>query len=213
MRALVTGFEGFQGKVNPSGLIARSFDGVTFGELVVTGRELPEDFMSLPSILRDLVREIKPDILISTGWDYISKFKVEKIALNVQNSEFGDKTVPDNQGNAPSGVEVISKAPLGLKSTFPADKIVEALNDAKIPAHLSYSAGTHCCNTVMYSGIYYSQKAKKSSVSGFIHVPPTPEMKMPKGKNATFSQSKEEETIEHALIACRDYLSNKQRIK
>src|SRR5579862_9305 len=115
MRALVTGFEGFAGKINPSGLIASSLDGVRIGNLEVTGRELPEDFANLPSIMRDLVREVKPDILISTGWDYISKFKIEKIALNVQNSEFGEKVVPDNKGNSPVGQDVIAKGPLALR--------------------------------------------------------------------------------------------------
>jgi pyroglutamyl-peptidase len=211
LRALVTGFEGFAGKINPSGLIAKSLDGVTFGELTVVGRELPEDFTTLPKIMHDLVRETKPDILISTGWDFISKLKIEKVALNVQNSEFGDKVVPDNKGNSPMGEEVIPKAPLGLRSTLPAEKIAKEMDAIKIPVYLSYNAGTHCCNTVMYSGIYYSQKAKPGSLSGFIHIPPTPEMKMQ--GNASMSQSREREAIERALIASRDFLAEKSKRK
>jgi pyroglutamyl-peptidase len=213
MRALVTGFEGFGGHVNPSGLIARSLDGVTFGDLVVTGRELPEDFTTLPSVVHDLVKEVKPDILISTGWDYISKFKIEKVALNVQNCEFGDKIVPDNYGHTPSGDEVIPKAPLALKATIPTEMILKELVDAKFPVQLSYSAGTHCCDTVMYSGIYYVRKLKPNSLSGFIHIPPTPEMKVPMDRSAKFTQAKEEEAIQHALIVCRNYLSDKKRMR
>lgn len=207
MRALVTGFEGFAGRINPSGLIAKSLDGVTYGELTVVGRELPEDFTTLPKIMRDLVREAKPDILISTGWDFISKIKIEKVALNVQNSEFGDKIVPDNKGNSPTGEEVISKAPLGLRSTLPAEKIAKELEAINIPVWLSYNAGTHCCNTVMYSGLYYSQKARPGSLSGFIHIPPTPEMKLQ--GTVSMSQSREREAIERALVASQDFLAEK----
>ncbi len=213
MRALVTGFEGFGGHVNPSGLIARSLDGMTLGDLVVAGRELPEDFTTLPRVVRELVKEVKPDILISTGWDYISKFKIEKVALNVQNSEFGDKIVPDNNGHAPTGDEVIPKAPLALKATLPTEMILKELVDAKFPAQLSYSAGTHCCDTVMYSGIYYTQKIKPGSLSGFIHIPPTLEMKISGDRVAKFNQAREEDAIQHALIACRNFLSDQKRMK
>jgi pyroglutamyl-peptidase len=214
MRAVVTGFEGFAGKINPSGLIAKSLDGAAFGELFVTGLELPEDFKTLPSIMRDLIRKTKPDILISTGWDYISKFKIEKVALNIQSSEFGDKIVPDNLGNSPSGEEVIARAPTGLRATLPAEKILRQIQAAGLPAYLSYSAGTHCCNTVMYSGIYYSQKANPNSLSGFIHIPPTPEMKLNRGKSGgSIAQSRERKAIECALVASRDFLAGKSKGK
>jgi pyroglutamyl-peptidase len=211
MRALVTGFEGFDGKVNPSGQIAKGFDGKTFGELEIVGRELPEDFQNLPRILRNLTTKIRPDILISTGWDYIAKFKVERVALNIQNSEFGDKVVPDNRGNAPSGNDVISGAPLALRASMPTEKILNVFQKSRIPAYVSYSAGTHCCNTVMYSGIYYSQKINPKVLAGFIHIPPTPEMNVPKDRAVSFGLKEEKRAIKKALICCRDFLVNRRK--
>ncbi|MGI0079803.1 MAG: hypothetical protein ACRECH_09265 [Nitrososphaerales archaeon] len=202
MRALLTGFEGFASKSNPSGMIARDLDGKVVGDLEIVGRQLPENFYTLSEILRELISEVKPKVIISTGWDYISKIKIEKIALNVMNSQFGDKLVPDNSGNSPIGEEIIKKGPLALKATFPAESIQGQVSRAGIPAELSYHAGTHCCNTVMYSALYHSQRLRPDIVCGFMHVPPIPEMKVRGGGSSAMSLSRETDAIERALIAC-----------
>ncbi|PSN85096.1 hypothetical protein B9Q02_07680 [Candidatus Marsarchaeota G1 archaeon BE_D] len=44
VKALVTGFEGWLGKTNPAGVIAKSLDGAKINDLEVVGREIPEDF-------------------------------------------------------------------------------------------------------------------------------------------------------------------------
>lgn len=207
MRALVTGFEGFAGKMNPSGVIAKSLDNSSLGDLDVSGSELPEDFYKLPSLMKRLVKKVKPDIVIGTGWDYISKIKVERVALNVQNSEFGEVVVPDNYNHKPSGSEVIRRGELALRSTLPVEKIVENLNKKGIPAFVSYYAGTHCCNTVMYSAIYYSTKKKRDALAGFIHVPPVSEMKVKKAGTSPMKLDEEKRAIERALEICRDKLA------
>jgi pyroglutamyl-peptidase len=207
MKALLTGFEGFAGKMNPSGVIAKSLDKKRLGELEISGRELPEDFRRLPNILHRLIDGEKPDIVIGTGWDYVSQIKVEKISLNVQNSVFGDKVVPDNYNHKPKGNPIIDKGALALRATFPAEKIVESLKKRKIPATISYNAGTHCCNTVMYSAIFYSQSTKRSkAIAGFIHIPPIAEMKMKNPNIVPMTLEEETRAIEGAIETCRKYL-------
>ncbi len=203
MRALVTGFEGFAGKVNPSGMIAKDLDGKKFGKLNVIGRELPEDFYEIPKVIENLIRDIEPNIMISTGWDYISDFRAEKIGVNVMDDRFGEKRVPDNAGNSPTDEKVVERGPLALKSTFPGEQIVKALYEAGLPARLSYQAGTHCCNTVLYSTLYYARRLRPGSLCGFIHIPPIPEMKLRDKAVKSVSLSKETKAVELALTVCQ----------
>ncbi len=211
LKALVTGFEGWQGRVNPSGKIALELDGKEFEGLSVIGKELPENFYELPGVLRDLVRRIKPDILICSGWDYVSKIKVEKIGLNVMNSVFDDKIVPDNYGQKPMGERIIPRGSPALEASFPAELIVENLNRIGIPAYVSYHAGTHCCNTVMYSALYFLKKTKPKSIAGFIHLPPIEEMGLTRESVTPMPLEREREAMESALITCRDYLNSRRR--
>jgi pyroglutamyl-peptidase len=206
MKALLTGFEGFAGKMNPSGKIARSLNNKKLGILEVAGYELPEDFNRLPKILNSLIIKERPEIVIGTGWDYVSKIKVETVSLNVQNSVFGDKIVPDNYNHKPEGVEIVKRGELALKSSLPAAKIVANLKKKKIPAYVSYHAGTHCCNSVMYSAIYYSQKIRQNAIAGFIHLPPVKEMHVERSGTSPMKLEREESAIEIALETCRDYL-------
>jgi pyroglutamyl-peptidase len=202
MRALITGFEGFQGRVNPSGLVARQLDSSNIRGVQVIGRELPEDFYQLPGIVQGLVRKIKPDIAISTGWDYISEFKVEKIALNVMNAKFGTRMVPDNVGNSPTDEVIVRKGPLALRATYPAEEIAKRLTSSGTHSRISFHAGTHCCNTVMYSLLYYSHKLRPGCLCGFIHIPPTSDMMIPNKEVKSTSLSKIKKAITTALEVC-----------
>ena len=191
--------------MNPSGVIAKSLDGRIFGGLEVSGYELPEDFSRLPLIVKNLIRKVKPDIVIGMGWDFVSKIKIERITLNVQSSIFGDAMIPDNFRHTPSGGSIIRNGQLALQASLPAEKIVKRLSREKIPAYVSYQAGTHCCNTVMYSEIFYSQKRDRKSMAGFIHIPPVPEMKVKRIGLTPMKLEKEKNAIQTALKVSRDH--------
>jgi pyroglutamyl-peptidase len=208
MKALVTGFEGWAGRINPSGRIAKALDKQKLGELEIAGYELSENFYKLPGILGELIDKVKPDIVIGTGWDYISKIKVEKVSLNVQSSVFGDSVVPDNYNHKPAGRKVIENGALALGSTLPAEKIIRNLTRKRIPAFISYQAGSHCCNTVMYSAIYYSQNKKRKPMAGFIHIPPVEEMKVRRAGVSPMKLGRETDALRVVLETCRDYLSS-----
>ncbi|MEM3638164.1 MAG: hypothetical protein QXX17_01775 [Conexivisphaerales archaeon] len=205
MRILITGFEAWAGNKNPSGMVAEELNGSVIDGAEVVGKVLPEDFYALPKLARKLVDEVRPDCVISTGWDYTKAIRVEKVALNVMNSFFADSVVPDNYGNKPRDEPIIKGGPLALGSTLPADEIVKELNDAGIPAILSYHAGTHCCNTAMYSFLH----ADIVKISGFIHVPPLPDMiKNPKIDTITMPIGQQKRAIEIAVRVCARHLSS-----
>ncbi len=211
MEALLTGFEGWAGRLNPTGKIANEIDGKSIDGMKIIGRELPEDFYRLPTTLRDLIRQFEPDVIVGIGWDYISKIKVEKIGVNVRNSTFGEEIVPDNYGNKPLGEEIVPGGATAIRATFPAEQIVVDLNKAGIPAYVSYNAGTHCCNTVMYSALHHLRSAGlQGSIAGFIHVPPTPEMGVKKTGITPMDYNMEREAIQKALETCAVYLKSQK---
>lgn len=205
MRILVTGFEAWAGNKNPSGMIAKELDGKVISDAQVVGRVLPEDFYKMNSIARKIVSEVKPDAVISTGWDYTRAIRVEKVALNIMNSFFADKIVPDNYGNKPNDESIVKNAPLALRSTLPADEIVKELKRNKIPATISYHAGTHCCNAAMYSFLH------QKITAGFIHVPPLPEMlKDKEERSIAMPLETQKRAIEIAVKVCAEHLSSKK---
>ncbi len=177
MRALVTGFEPWTGTINPAGTIAKGLNGRKFDGLEVVGLEVPEDFYGLPKLALSLIREYRPRVAISLGWDYTSTIKVEKVALNVMEAVFGGEDVPDNFGNLPKGLPILPGRPLAYGGTLPVESIVEEIKSAGIPVVTSYNAGTHCCNTMMYSFLNGVKVGKTETISGHIHLPPIPGMK------------------------------------
>ncbi|PSO03895.1 hypothetical protein B9Q13_06110 [Candidatus Marsarchaeota G2 archaeon ECH_B_SAG-G16] len=203
VKALVTGFEGWLGKTNPAGVIAKSLDGAKINDLEVVGREIPEDFTKIPSVIKRLIAEVQPEIFLGLGWDYTKGIKVERIALNVMDSDFWGEIKPDNYGNTPHNQRIFERAPLALESTLPVDQIVQTLKNSGIFAFASYFAGTHCCNTVMYSALYYSRRSKR--IAGFVHIPPIPGMFE---NTPTMELDQEKKAIELVLQVCRTHFKS-----
>ena len=66
---------------------------------------------------------------------------------------------------------VIEDGPVGFLSNLQLEKIHQRLIAASIPACLSFHAGTHLCNQMLYSTCYLSEKLSLNTLSGFVHVP------------------------------------------
>jgi len=199
--ALVAGFEPWKGSANPAGIIAKGLNGMKFDGLSIVGIEVPEDFYGLPRLALSLVKKHRPRVVISLGWDYTSSIKVEKVARNKMDSEFGGEQVPDNFGNLPRNAPVIRGGAPYYRSTLPVESIVKAVRAEGIPAVVSRDAGTHCCNTMMYSFLRAVKRTGIESISGHIHVPPTPRMKTVL-KVKPMVLEKERKAIEVAVETC-----------
>jgi pyrrolidone-carboxylate peptidase len=65
--------------------------------------------------------------------------------------------------------------PLALMSRLPVDRILQGLRRARVPAVVSFHAGTFVCNRVFYEGLTAS-----TVPCGFIHVPPFKAMSRPR---------------------------------
>ena len=117
----------------------------------------------------DAAAEYEPDVIICVGQaGGRMSITPEVIGINLREAH-----IPDNAGNQPANVPVVSNAPAAYFSTLPIRKMVQYINEAGIPASLSYSAGAFVCNDVLYTLLnHYSDT---TTLVGFIHVPYLPE--------------------------------------
>lgn len=169
MKVLVTGFEPFgHWQRNPSGETARHLDGTTIIDLEVTGLVLPVSFRRAQGPLIAAIDELRPDFVLSLGQGEAMGVRVERKAVNVAEAPEGG----DNDGYNPQGAAVVVGGPDSYDSLLPVDDIVELLNDVKIPAASSDSAGTYLCNFVMYTTLHHIATHRLPTLAGFIHASP-----------------------------------------
>lgn len=168
-RVLVTGFEPFGDEtLNPTAQILERLQappGVTLERLV-----LPVVFGRSRHLLENAIETFQPDIVLALGQaGGRALVSLERVAINLD-----DARIPDNAGQQPVDTAVIEGGPAAYFSTLPVKRMLAALLEAGIPAHVSQSAGTYVCNHVMY-GLLHTLEAHPGTRGGFIHVPFLPE--------------------------------------
>lgn len=153
MRVLITGFEPFGANAqNPSQELARAFGGAV---LPVSGRRLE-------AALKAAVVEASPDLVIALGLaEQRTELSVERVGINVL-----DFRIPDNDGYQPAGEPVAAGGPAAYFSSLPLREIERAWREAGIPGSVSNTAGTFCCNQLLYLLRHTGLEG------GFIHLPP-----------------------------------------
>jgi pyroglutamyl-peptidase len=164
---LLTGFESFGGElINPSGEIARQLHGTVIGGHRVTGALLPCVFGAAITELKRQIRATKPALIVCVGQaGGRAEITPERVAINVD-----DARIPDNAGRQPVDRPVVRGGPAAYWSTLPIKAIVEELQQRKIPAAVSQTAGTFACNHVFY-GLMHELRKQNKVRGGFIHVP------------------------------------------
>lgn len=90
----------------------------------------------------------------------------EKVAINLM-----DGRIPDNAGYQPVDVPIRADGPAAYFATLPVKAMVQRMQDAGIPAAVSYTAGTYVCNSLMYTLLFFIDRKFPSVRGGFIHVP------------------------------------------
>jgi pyroglutamyl-peptidase len=154
VKILVTGFVPWgKNRVNPSGLLASE----------VGGHVLPVDFDRASRELRRLIRTTRPRAIVMMGLAPGRKrINLEVVALNFEHH--------------PRGWRRIRKGgPLALMSRLPVDRLLQRLKKARVPATVSFHAGTFVCNRVFYEALTASKVP-----CGFVHVPPFRAMSRPR---------------------------------
>ncbi len=171
MRFLLTGFEPFGGSdINPSWEVVRLVDETAFTDIKIIKKEIPVCFNVVKAEITNLLDKEVPDVLISIGQSFDASVTLEKVAIN-----WKDARIPDNCELQPHDEYIIENGPPAFFSTLPLRDIQSALQSAKIPSEISYSAGTFCCNQLMYSALHYITQFQLKIKMGFIHVPCLPQ--------------------------------------
>lgn len=161
VKILLTGFEPFgKASLNPTSEIVKRIH----AQDVVTAI-LPVAYNQSADKLNELIDLHQPEILIMLGQaEGRTHITPERIAINLD-----DARIADNEGVQRSDLEIKPGGALAYQSTLPIREIVSALNEAKIPAAISLSAGAFLCNHIFY--IAQERFAGSAIQSGFIHVP------------------------------------------
>lgn len=179
MKILVTGFEPFGGETrNPSEEVLKHLAkekplGVSLIPLL-----LPVSFSQSLRILLPWIDKEKPQAVICFGQAAgQSAVVLERIGINLQ-----DASLKDNDGEKPLDTPCVKEGPAAYFSTFPVREMVQGLQDAGIPAGVSYSAGTFVCNHLLYGVLHHINHTGTGIPAGFVHLPSLPEqvLKNPK---------------------------------
>ncbi|MBI5275937.1 MAG: pyroglutamyl-peptidase I [Burkholderiales bacterium] len=175
---LVTGFDPFGGQpVNPSLQAVRSLHGSTVLGHQVIGAELPTVFGQSMQVLRALLRQHRPTLVLCTGQaGGRAAISLERVAINVN-----DARIPDNAGAQPVDTPVVEHGPAAYFTGLPVKAILQALLDAGINAEVSQTAGTFVCNHVFYGLMHElaSNPECGGMRGGLVHVPWLPEQGQP----------------------------------
>lgn len=170
---VITGYEPFGGDTyNPSMELAKNLDGKEYKDYIFRYATIPVNRKQCLKAVEKALSDFSPSIMICTGLaGGHSAIAVERAALNVT-----DFPIPDNEGYVSLNEAIDPEGPAAYFSTLPIRAIVKKIREAGVPAYVSNSAGTFCCNMVMYGLLNYIAKHSLPIRAGFIHVPFTPEM-------------------------------------
>lgn len=171
MRALLIGYEGYQGRMsNPAATVATALNGCSSDGCDIVGASMPVALNGLQERLRNLLQLHRPDMVLGLGlWPGESVIRIEQLAYN--RAEF---ELPDNQGVVARGERLVPDGPVALEATVPTETITAALLGAGIPARCSQTAGTFLCNAMLYLLLDMARRTYPDMQCGFVHLPYLP---------------------------------------
>lgn len=176
MRILLTGFDPFAGRgINPSWEAVRQLDGEVIAGAWVHAIRIPVVWRASVAAIAEALDREPIDALLIGGLAYgRAAISVEAIAHAI-----GD--VPWQADNA--GLALANErsdgdlsGPDALLATAPVRAIAAAINDAGIPAVVSWSGGTYVSNATLYGALRHATDRGLALRTTYLHVPALPEM-------------------------------------
>lgn len=177
MKVLVTGFEPFGGAtINPALEAVRRLPAKIEGADVVT-TQIPVVFQKDAEAVEVAIDAERPDLVLCVGQaGGRSHMTPEFVGINYANAR-----IPDNEGNQPVG-RLVEDGPDAYFATLPVFAMVDAARAAGVPAAVSYTAGTFCCNEVLYRLLHCLATGHPGVRGGFVHVPYAAEQALSMGE-------------------------------
>lgn len=171
MEILLTAFDPFGGaKINPA-WEAVSRVKKNWEDSHVTPLLVPTVFGEAEKLVLETAEKISANVILcvgQAGGRY--GISVERVALNLD-----DASIPDNRGNQPVDQRISETGETAYLSTIPVKAVVSAIQQAGVPAEISYTAGTFVCNHLLYRVLEDNALNHPKRFGGFLHVPFLPE--------------------------------------
>jgi len=182
---LIAGFEPFSGdKVNPSEMVARSFEGALLSGRPVAVRVIPVETRNIRERFEQALLEDRPDIvLLLSQFGGRTALSIERVAVNVLDFE------SDNVGVARKNDVITRGGPEARISNLPFSQIVDAWNSAGVPGYISNTAGTFIGNQALYEAIALTENAVPPAIVGLVHLPYLPGQAIDAGAETNPSMS------------------------
>lgn len=173
---LLTGFEAFGNTPeNPAEAVARALDNAEIDEARVHARVIPSAFFECIDAVQAAIAELEPDIVVMMGeYGGRAMITVERLAQNLNDGT--RYSLADNRGRAPQGEPTIADGPEAYRTTLPLRAMVQAMREAGIPADISDTPGTFCCNHLMYGVLHHVATQSMPIRVGWIHLPHLPQV-------------------------------------
>ncbi len=173
---LLTGFEAFgTTPVNPAEKVARHLDRETVEGARIVSSVIPNTFFVCIDAVKAAMAQSGADAVVMMGeFGGRATITVERFALN-----FNDATrygLKDNAGVSLQDKLTALEGPLAYQSTLPLRAMVKAMRDGGIPADISDTAGTFCCNHLFYGVLHHLAQTNRTTPAGWIHLPHLPEV-------------------------------------
>ena len=201
MKILLTGFDPFGGEpVNPAEEAVKMVsDNINGAEVIKI--TIPTVQTKSVKAIEEAIEAHNPDIVISVG-QAGGRFDItpERVAINID-----DFRIKDNEGNQPTDEIIKSDGQPAYFSNLPVKAMVKHMNENKIPASVSNTAGTFVCNHVMYGILYMIDKKYPNIKGGFIHIPYMTSQVMDKKNTPYMSLEEIVKGLELSIEACTLY--------
>lgn len=186
--------------VNPAAQAVTGLMHHRFKELDLHCLEVPVDTNALYGWLENTLLTYKPDIWIGVGVAVKSPaILIENVGINIRCFD-----TPDINGTTMTPNAIVDDGLLAYRSNLPTQSIVQNLRSAGIPTDLSFHAGTHLCNQMLYSVLYLSQIKSLNLISGFVHVPQSTDNVASSGIGAAMGSSMPVSMMTQALAIAVD---------
>ena len=168
MRILITGFEPFRNyDLNSSWETATCFTRQSVDDIQISVRRLPVSFVRAGEMVRELLADHKPDVLLMLGQRGKGQnIDIERIAVNIM-----DSTKCDNDGYMPSELPIVEGGTPAYFSNMQLKVMRDAVLDAGIPAKISNSAGLYVCNSSYYYALKEISEKNLRTKAVFVHLP------------------------------------------
>lgn len=169
-RILVAGYGAWaKAENNPAAQVVGELGKRSWTGCDVIGHVMPVNSVDLRSHVEALLDAHRPDAWVGVGVSEAAIIQTEMVGINWRHFD-----VPDSSGARVDQSPIIPGGPVGYNATLPHAEMVSALNAAGIPASVSFHAGTHLCNQMLYTTAHVIQERGLPTLTGFIHVPQSP---------------------------------------